>query len=130
MAFQQPKRSGGDRDAIGLGEKRLERQHLPAERAHADLAPQLGPDGLVVTPGGFRRTREDERADRAGRDRMEMRELARQQHRDRSSGNAGRGLRELRGIVGEVIDHEERRVLRDRASHDTQGPVIAVVPEQ
>jgi len=61
---------------------------------------------------------------------MEMRELARQEHRDRSPGNAGSGLRQLCGIMRKVVDHEQRRVLRDRTSHDPQRAVISVVPEQ
>jgi hypothetical protein len=65
MAFQEAERSGRDGDAVGLGEERLERKHLAAERARSDLATQLGPHGLVVAPGGFGWTGEDERPDRA-----------------------------------------------------------------
>jgi hypothetical protein len=130
IPLEQTQRGRGDRHAIRLGQERLECQDLAVEGSCRDLAPELGPHRLVASPGGFGRTRKSKWPHRTGGEGNQMRQLAWQQQGNRPPRHTGHGLDQLSWIMRQVEKDEERRVVRNGASDDAEGSVVAVVSQQ
>jgi hypothetical protein len=130
MPLEQTQSGRGDGHAIRLSQERLECQDLAVEGPYRDLAPELGPHRLIASPGVFGRTREDKRAYRTGGEGNQMGQLAGQQQGNAAPGHTGHSLRELSGIVRQVEEDEQCRVVRHGASDDAEGCGVAVISEQ
>lgn len=129
MPLEQTQRGRRDGDSIRFSQERLECQDLAVEGPCRDLAAKLGSHRLIASAGAFGRTREDKRAHRSAGEGNEIGQLPRQQHGDGAARHAGHRLGQLSGIVRHVEEDEEGRVVRNGASDDSEGSVVAVVSQ-
>jgi hypothetical protein len=111
MPLEQPQRGCGDEHAIRLGQERLECQNLAVEGPRGNLAADFGPHRLIPSPGGFGWPREGKWTHRTGGEPNQMGQLPGEQQGNRPPRDAGHGLGQLAGIVRQVEENEECRVV-------------------